>query len=211
VITGVYGILPADLSLDALLSQAEAALKGGVRWLQLRDKKQGFKRGLKRAQQLCALCHNYQAHLIVNDSITLASEAAADGVHLGRDDLPTWSELKTAHDSGLIVGVTCRGDAQLAQAALAGGADYLSFGAVFPTQSKAAVPTIGLARLSKARQMFPEANIIAIGGITDDNIMQIKAAGADAAAVISGLFAGDNITIQAEKLTTLWQQTNTIP
>jgi len=205
VITGVYGILPADLPLKALLAQAEAALNGGVRWLQLRDKKQGFKRGLTRAQQLRVLCHDHQAHLIVNDSIALATEAAADGVHLGRDDLPTWSELKTAHDGGLMVGVTCRADAQLAQAALAGGADYLSFGAIFPTQSKTEVPTIGLARLSKARQMFPQGNLIAIGGITHDNIVQVKAAGADAAAVISGLFACDNITNRAQLLTALWQ------
>ncbi|MDX8413866.1 MAG: thiamine phosphate synthase [Mariprofundales bacterium] len=205
MITGVYGVLPADLPLATLLSQAESALNGGVRWLQLRDKKQGFKRALKRAQQLCTLCHDHQGHLIVNDSIALATEAGADGVHLGRDDLPTWSELNTAHDSGLMVGVTCRADAQLAQAALAGGADYLSFGAIFPTQSKAEVPTIGLARLSKARQMFPQANLIAIGGITHENIVQVKAAGANAAAVISGLFACNHITDRAKLLSALWQ------
>ncbi len=208
-VSGVYGILPADLPLHQLLTFAEAALQGGVRWLQLRDKKQGFKRGLKRARALRTLCDRHQAHLIVNDSIALAAESGADGVHLGRDDLPTWRELQQAHDGGLIVGVTCRADAQLARAALEGGADYLSFGAIFPTCSKSDVPTIGLPRLSKARQLFPDANIIAIGGITQNNIVQIKAAGADSAAVISGLFAADDITSRAAQLTQLWTATAT--
>jgi len=205
-VTGVYGILPADLPLEPLLKQAEAALCGGVQWLQLRDKKQGFKRGLKRAKQLRALCQHHQAHLIINDSIELAIQSAADGVHLGREDLPTWSELKIAHEGGLIVGVTCRADAQLAKASLEGGADYLSFGAIFPTQSKPEVPTIGLPRLAKARQMFSDANLIAIGGITQENIVQVKAAGADAAAVISGLFSADDIKKRATLLTELWNR-----
>ncbi len=176
-----------------------------MRWLQLRDKKQGFKRGVKRGRKLRALCHDHDAHLIINDSIALAREVEADGVHLGRDDLPTWQEVRDAHDGGLIVGVTCRGDAQLAQAALGGGADYLSFGAVFPTRSKADVPTIGIARLAKARQLFPDATLVAIGGITPENIVQIRMAGADAAAVISGLFAAPDIRERAALLTELWR------
>ncbi|MDQ6963484.1 MAG: thiamine phosphate synthase [Mariprofundales bacterium] len=204
-ITGVYGILPADLPMTQLLYRAEAALNGGIKWLQFRDKKQGFKRWLRRAERVKKLCQCYRAQLIVNDSIELATSAAADGVHLGRSDLPTWTEVRAAHDSGLTVGVSCRADAQMAQAALDGGADYLSFGAIFPTSSKRGVPPIGLARLAKARQLFANANLIAIGGITHDNIVQVKEAGADAAALISGLFEYDDITSRAQLLTTLWQ------
>ncbi|RMH52915.1 MAG: thiamine phosphate synthase [Zetaproteobacteria bacterium] len=186
-------------------AMAAAALAGGVRWLQLRDKKQGFRRACRRAKRLAALCADHDARLIVNDSIAVAAEAGACGVHLGRDELPGWQEIDRAHEQGLIVGVTCRGNAQWAQAAAAGGADYLSFGAIFPTHSKPEVPTIGIARLAKARRLFPDAVIVAIGGIDADNIVQIKQAGADAAALISGIFAAGSITERARLLDTLWR------
>jgi len=203
-IAGIYAILPADIPTGELLTKAEAALIGGIQTLQLRDKKQGFKRGLKRAITLRKLCREHQATLIINDSLRLAQESEADGVHLGKDDLPSWQEIDDVREAGLIVGVTCRADAALAKSALDNGASYLSFGAIFPTTSKSEVPTIGLPRLAKARSLFPKANLIAIGGIDASNVVAVKAAGADAAAVISGLFAAKDIAHQAALLTTLW-------
>ncbi|MDQ6950182.1 MAG: thiamine phosphate synthase [Mariprofundales bacterium] len=203
-IAGIYAILPADLPLKSLLAKAESALDGGIHTLQLRDKKQGFRRGLKRATSLRQLCRLYDATLIINDSIPLATESGADGVHLGREDMPTWQEITNAREAGLIVGITCRADAALAKSALTNGASYLSFGAIFPSTSKAEVPAIGLPRLAKARSFFPDANLIAIGGIDASNVIAVQAAGADAAAIISGLFAANDITKQARQLMQLW-------
>ncbi len=204
-ITGIYGILPANLETDDLLQRAEAALRGGVKTLQFRDKKKGFKQALKRAKALKELTTQYAATLIVNDSIQLAQEAGADGVHLGRDDIGNIAIIR--HDAGndLVLGVTCRADAAFGKHAIDSGADYLSFGAVFPTTSKPEVPTIGLARLQKARQMFPGSNIVAIGGITVEAIGAVRSTGVDSAAVISGLFASDDIESTARAMCSAWE------
>ncbi len=201
---GIYGILPADLDHADLLGKAESALKGGVRILQFRDKKQGYKRQLKRARALRQLSRDYGALLIINDSVRLAQDADADGVHLGRDDAPNLIQLRTQVADDFIVGITCRADAAFAQSALKDGADYISFGAVWATKSKPEVPPIGIHRLIKARQMFADSHVCAIGGITIDNLAQVKAAGADCAAVISGLFAADDIEAEATRLIAVW-------
>ena len=203
-IRGIYGILPSDIKTDDLLHRAEQALKGGVKTLQFRDKKQGFKQALKRGEALRNLTHSYGATLIINDSIRLAHELDADGVHLGKRDIENLLQIRVDAGEKLILGVTCRADATFGKHALESGADYLSFGAVFPTQSKPEVPTIGLPRLQKARQLFPDANIIAVGGITVETISAVKSAGADSAAVISGLFASDNIESTAKAMTDIW-------
>jgi len=205
-LTGVYAILPADLDTDDLLATAQAGLKGGVRILQFRDKKQGYKRQIKRAKALRQVTRDYGAHFIINDSVALACDADADGVHLGRDDAPNLIQLRNEVGDDFLIGITCRADAAFAKSALKDGADYVSFGAVWKTHSKPEVPEIGLNRLAKARQMFPDANLCAIGGITVNNIAQVKAAGADCAAVISGLFGADNIQVRASELVEIWNR-----
>ena len=192
-IIGVYGILPADLDDDVLLSKAEAALKGGLQTLQFRDKKSGYKRALKRALLLRELTKNYDATFIVNDSIQLAQASDADGVHLGRDDVADLASIRAEIGQGMQIGITCRADAVFAKLALDYGADYVSFGAVFGSRTKPEVPVLGLPRLNKARQMFPDSNICAIGGITLNNIASVKHAGATSVAVISGLFKMDSL------------------
>lgn len=187
-LTGIYGILPADLELDDMLARAEAALKGGVRILQYRDKNQGYKRALQRAQAVRSLTRHHDAIFIVNDSVQLAVDSGADGVHLGRSDTANLTQLRTDIGDDLIVGISCQGDAAFAQQALNRGADYVSFGAIFPTSSKSNAVVIGLPRLAKARQMFPERNIVAIGGIALNNLGHVRQAGADSAAVIADLF-----------------------
>ncbi len=205
-LTGIYAILPADLNTADLLARAEAALEGGVRILQFRDKKQGYKRQIKRAKALRNMTRDYGAHFIINDSVALACDAEADGVHLGRDDAPNLIQLRNEVGDGFLIGITCRADAAFAKTVLKDGADYISFGAVWETHSKPEVPEIGLNRLVKARHMFPDASLCAIGGITENNVAQVKAAGADCAAVISGLFATDDIQTRAKKLVEIWNR-----
>jgi len=204
--SGIYGILPADIETELLLKKAEAALLGGVRILQLRDKKTGFKRKLKRAIALRELTQQYQANLIINDSVQLALDSGADGVHLGKDDAPKLMHIRQDVSDDFIVGITARADAKYAQSALQHGANYISFGAVFASSTKADVPIIGLPRLSKACAMFPDAKICAIGGIHLDNLAMIKMTGAHYAAVISSLFDGspEHIQSTAQNMVNLW-------
>lgn len=202
---GIYGILPADLDMEDMLGRAEAAMRGGVRILQLRDKKQGFKKGLRRARALRELTSDHQAMLIINDSIRLALESGADGVHLGRDDISNLARLRAEAGTSLLIGISCKGDMDLASRALDAGADYLSFGAIFPTTSKEdAVPT-GLASLHQARAQFADANIVVIGGISEETLADVKAAGADAAAMIHALFSAGNIKARATAFVAAWE------
>ncbi|MDX8387193.1 MAG: thiamine phosphate synthase [Ghiorsea sp.] len=205
--TGIYGILPADLDTALLLEKAEDALSGGVRILQFRDKKSGFKRQLKRAVLLRELTSQFDATFIINDSLQLALDSDADGVHLGRDDVADISKIRQTVAENFILGITCRADARYAKSALDFGANYVSFGAVFPSSTKADVPVIGLPRLHKACQMFPDSNICAIGGISTESLPAVKACGATYAAVISSLFDGtpEQIKNQAEQMVNTWK------
>lgn len=203
-ITGIYGILPADIPLETLLYKAEAALKGGVKTLQLRDKKRSFKRGMERAQALHALVRAYDGLFIINDSVQLALESGADGVHLGSEDMKNIATSRTEAGHALIIGASCKGDAAFARHVLDEGADYVSFGAVFPTISKTDATPIGLPRLAKARRIFPKANICAIGGIALESLPVVKAAGADCAAVISALFDGNDVESMARSMVETW-------
>jgi len=203
-INGIYGILPADIPLEDLLSKAEEALKGGVRTLQLRDKKQGLKHGSRRARALRALVRAYDGRFIVNDSVQLTLEADADGVHLGRKDMKSVTAIRTEAKRALIIGVSCKADAAFARHVLDEDVDYVSFGAVFPTVSKENAVPIGLSRLAKARQLFPEANICAIGGIGLEALPAVKKAGADCAAVISALFGENDVESMARKMVETW-------
>ncbi|OIO72318.1 MAG: thiamine-phosphate diphosphorylase [Zetaproteobacteria bacterium CG1_02_49_23] len=204
-ISGIYGILPSGLTTADLLHQAEQALQGGVRLLQFRDKDAGYKKALKRAKALRQLTLAYDARLVVNDSVQMAVESGADGVHLGRDDeISNMAGLRQQIGDSMLVGITCRADAVFARVMLQSGADYVSFGAVWASNSKPEVPEMGLPRLLKARQMFPEANICAIGGIDRQRLLQVKAAGVDCAAVIAALFAAPDIKAEAQAMVDLW-------
>jgi len=203
-ITGIYGILPADIPLQDLLEKAEAALSGGVQTLQLRDKKQGFKKSLKRAVLLRELTKKHAARLMINDSLPLAVESGADGVHFGREDMQSLAQMRSELAADMMIGISCKGDGALARHVLQEGADYVSFGAVFPTRSKLDAAPIGLPRLAKARHMFADANICAIGGITLESLPAVKKAGADCAAVISSLFDAQHIELQARNMVETW-------
>jgi len=152
------------------------------------------------------LTTKYAATFIINDSLQLALDSGADGVHLGRDDVADVTKIRHQVEDDFILGITCRADARYAKSALDFGANYVSFGAVFPSTTKSDVPVIGLPRLYKACQMFPDANICAIGGITLDALPAIKATGATYAAVISSLFDSNAQEIKetAQHMVSAW-------
>ncbi|MDQ6971430.1 MAG: thiamine phosphate synthase [Mariprofundaceae bacterium] len=209
-LSGIYAVLPSGLELDQLLQHADAAMQGGVRIIQLRDKDLGFKKSLQRARKIRELTRAYGARFIMNDSLQLAQDADADGVHLGRDDMQSIASIRADVGSALMIGASCQGDAAFARHVLNEGADYVSFGAIFPTESKQDTLPIGLERLAKARQIFPESNICAIGGITLESIPAVRQAGADCIALIGSLFKRGDITTRARTLVDTWNNARSV-
>lgn len=201
---GLYAI--TDGPRRDLLDVVEQALAGGVVLLQYRDKASPASRRLREARALRTLCARYDVPLIINDDVALCAAIGADGVHLGRSD---W-DLSTARSvlgRKAIIGVSCYDDIRRARALAAAGADYVAFGAFFPSTTK---PTARRAAPELLRQSaalgLPR---VAIGGITPDNGASLVDAGADFLAVISGLFGAADVGATARRYATLFDQPET--
>lgn len=180
-----------------LFRQVEAALKGGATLVQLREKAMPFGELVQEARELTALCHSYGVPLIVNDSARAAWESGADGVHVGMEDAPV-ADIRRRAPEGFIIGATAKTVAQ-AQAAEAAGADYLGVGAVFPSPTKPNAIPVTTARL---REICASVSIpaVAIGGITLDNMMELQGGGMAGVAVVSALFAAEDVEAAASAL-----------
>jgi thiamine-phosphate pyrophosphorylase len=163
---------------------AEAALRAGVRVVQVREKEGSARRALEVAMNLRGLTRRHGALLIVNDRLDIAIAVGADGIHLGQDDLPIELARRLLGPDAL-VGLSITDAAQLAAEDTL-QADYLGVGAVFPTGSKGDATHAGLSLISAARKATA-APVVAIGGIDATNAGQAIAAGADSLAVISAI------------------------
>lgn len=202
---GLYAVTPDDALLPRLSALVKAALDGGVRLVQYRNKTAPAPLRRAQAAELLRICRPYEAKLIINDDYWLAVEIGADGAHLGRDDAPGAS-LRVARDAlgpNRILGVSCYDDLDRAEKAAAAGADYIAFGSVFASATKPAATRVSLATLSEARQRFG-LPVAAIGGITLSNAPDVIGAGADMLAVVSDLFNAMNPKARAEAFQTLW-------
>ena len=181
------------------LQVAEAAIRGGADVLQLRDKESSGGRLYRVAVQLRKLTRDARISFIVNDRLDIALAADADGVHVGRDDLPA-SVVRDIMGPGRILGVSVE---TVEEAILAekDGADYLGVGPVFEargTKPDAGAP-LGLDSIARIRRNC-RLPIVAIGGIDAENARKVREAGADAAAVISAIVAADDIAQAARRL-----------
>lgn len=182
---GLYAITQTEhKSLAQIVTEVEAALKGGAVVIQYRDKHPLDAE--KLASQLLEICRAYQAPLLINDSVELALRVGADGVHLGRDDGDI-AEARRRLGANAIIGVSCYNDVAKAQAAVTAGVDYVAFGRFFPSGSKPLAAPAEIATLQRAKQLL-DVPIVAIGGILPENGRQLLAAGADLLAVIGGVF-----------------------
>lgn len=194
---GLYAITPTALCADParLQRDVEAALRGGARLIQYRDKTQDHARRLDSARALVALCERHDAKLIVNDDVELAAEAHAHGVHLGIDDGPLHA-ARARLGPDAIIGITCADSLERARAASEGGADYLAFGAFFPSRTKpnARQATLDLLRDACIDSSLP---ICAIGGITAERAPALIDAGADLIAAVEGVFGAVDISAAA--------------
>lgn len=170
--------------------------------LQYRDKTRDATRRLQEARALKALCAEYGLPLIINDDVELARLSGAAGVHLGEGD-PAIVDARIALGRGVVVGVSCYDSLQRAREAAAAGADYLAFGAFFPSITKPGARHAGPGLLRDAREFgLP---LVAIGGITPENGGSLIAAGADYLAVVSALFRAADVRTAAARFTALFQ------
>jgi thiamine-phosphate pyrophosphorylase len=182
---GLYLITPDDDDTTRLTSLVAPLLSEGVTWLQYRNKTAGAALRHEQASALQALCAAASVPLIVNDDVRLAKAVGAAGVHLGEDDgdIAAARALLGAH---AIIGASCYDELGRAERAVARGADYVAFGAFFPTRSKAGTRQASPDLLRAAAVL--NVPRVAIGGITPDNAASLIAAGADLVAVIGGVF-----------------------
>lgn len=197
---GLYLITPECAQTDRLLTLTQGVLSGacGERpaVLQYRSKLSDAPLRHAQAQALAALCRAAGVMFIINDSVELALAVAADGVHLGRDDV----DLHTARahlGDDRIIGVSCYDEWSLAVAAVAAGADYVAFGAVFGSTTKPEAVRAPLTRVAQAARELA-VPVAAIGGITLENVATVRAAGADLICVISDVFDAADPAQRAE-------------
>lgn len=196
-ISGLYAVTPDLADTAVLLAKTLAALAGGARLLQYRNKTADENLRREQAAALRELCRRYGAMLIINDHVELAREIDADGVHVGADDAGV-AAARTRLGHGKIIGATCYNDRQRALAATAQGADYVAFGSFFASSVKPGAVRAPLALLQQTRRQVT-VPVVAIGGITLDNAAGLIDAGANAVAVISALFAAPDVEVAARK------------
>lgn len=191
---GLYAVTPDDMLLPRLSALVGAALAGGARLVQYRNKLAPPPLRRAQAAELLRICRGAGARLIINDDLPLAVELGADGVHLGRDD-GDLAAARKALGADKILGVSCYNDIARAEAAAQAGADYIAFGAMFLSPTKTQAVHAPLSLIADAKRLgLP---IAAIGGITLDNASSVIEAGASMMAVITSLFDAMDITSRA--------------
>lgn len=197
---------PDESDVDVLSDKVRKALSGGARLVQYRNKSASAALRFKQGVALLALCRAARVPLVVNDDLDLATAIGADGVHLGRGEIPI-AAARVRLGKSRLLGASCYQRLELALAAREAGADYIAFGSAFPSATKpgAARAPLSLYREAKSRLDSP---IVAIGGITTENAPAVIDAGADAVAVISALFDSPDIEATARSFSRLFEKSN---
>lgn len=187
---GLYAITDSKLMSDGrLLPYTEAALRGGARLLQYRDKSDDDARRLREAEALRELCDRHGAQLIINDDAELAARLGV-GLHLGQED-GSLSVARALLGRKAVIGATCHARLDLAEQAVDEGASYIAFGRFFDSNTKPGAPAATVELLAQARKRF-NVPITAIGGVTLTNAPELIAQGATLIAVVHALFAADS-------------------
>jgi len=176
---------------------AAAAIRGGTKTIQLRDKQRGKADLLAVARRLRDLCAAKGVLFIVNDHLDVALAVSADGLHLGQDDLPA-VEARRILPISMLIGCSTHSMAEAARSQ-ANGADYVAVGSIYPTTSKEKFRLVGPETLRRTRSRV-SVPLIAIGGINHTNVQEVMKAGADGAAVISAVLGADDVEKAARKL-----------
>ena len=182
---------------QTLYQQVECALKGGVTCVQLREKELGGEAFLAEAKEIGGLCRAYGVPFIVNDSVEIALACGADGVHVGQSDMEA-GQVRAAVGGRLMIGVSARtvGEALRAQRA---GADYLGVGAVFSTSTKPDAKAVSRQTLKEICAAV-DIPVVAIGGISRNNLLELSGTGIDGVALVSAIFGAEDIESRCREL-----------
>lgn len=182
---------------QTLYEQVEAALRGGVTLVQLREKQLSQEEFLKEAREIKTLCHSFQVPLLINDNMEVALKSGADGIHVGMDDMAV-SEIRKKAPKDFIIGATAKTIEQ-AKKAEKEGADYLGVGAVFPSPTKKNAIRITTENL---REICTSVSIpaVAIGGITYENMGELSGGSMAGVAVVSAIFGAWDIEKETARL-----------
>lgn len=194
----VYAVTDrAWLKGESLKDQVEKALKGGVTFVQLREKNLDRSLFLEEASAIKELCASFHVPFVINDDVEIALASGADGVHVGQKDMDV-KEARRRLGPEKIIGVSCK-TVEQAKAAEAGGADYLGVGAMYPTDTKSDTSQVTVETL-KAICRAVDIPVVAIGGIRADRIGPLRGTGADGVAVVSAIFGQPDIEAAARRL-----------
>ena len=200
---GLYLVTPDIRDSDRLLAVLEQALQGRPAVVQYRNKLVSDAARREQALAVAALCRANDALFIVNDKVELALEVGADGVHVGGED-GDLAEIRARLGDTLILGVSCYDEWARAEAAVAAGADYVAFGAMFASSVKPDAPRASLELVQRAKAEL-SVPVVGIGGITLDNAPQLVEAGVDLVAVISDVFSAQEPAVRAAAIQDLFK------
>jgi len=197
----LYGVTDrGNLHGKTLLQQVEESLKGGVTLVQLREKHLSFQEFLEEAKEMKELCHKYGVPLLINDNVEICIESGADGIHVGQKDMEAGA-VREKLGKDKIIGVSAR-TVEQARAAQNAGADYLGVGAVFSTSTKEDAKPLDH-EILKAITKAVDIPVVAIGGISSENVLELKGIGIDGVAVVSAIYGKENPKEVAENLKAL--------
>ncbi len=182
---------------QTLYEQVEAALKGGVTCVQLREKELDETAFLQEAKDICALCRRYGVPFIVNDNVDVAIACQAAGIHVGQEDMAAGKVRRRVGDA-MLLGVSVH-TVEEARRAVRDGADYLGLGAVFPTSTKTDVDQMTNETLRSICDAV-DVPVVAIGGINRGNLLKLSGSGVDGVALVSAIFSAEDIEDTCRKL-----------
>lgn len=194
----LYGVTDQNWTGEkSLYQQVEEALAGGVSLIQLREKNLSEPAFLKEARKMTSLCHRYKVPLIINDNVEVLLKSNADGIHVGQEDADA-AAVRAMIGSERILGVSAH-SVKEALAAEKAGADYLGVGAAFSTSTKEDAKAICHDTIREICRSV-SIPVVAIGGITEQNLCRLKGLGIKGVALVSAIFGAEEITLTCERL-----------
>ncbi|MBP8968340.1 MAG: thiamine phosphate synthase [Lachnospiraceae bacterium] len=180
-----------------LYEQVESALKGGVTCVQLREKDLDEESFLKEAIEICRLCKSYGVPFFINDNVEIAIKCHADGIHVGQEDMEA-SKVRERVGEEMMIGVSVHSVAEAIEA-VKNGADCLGVGSMFSTSTKKDVDLLPKETLRDICAAV-DIPVVAIGGINRSNILKLSGSGADGVALVSAIFASEDIESECREL-----------